>query len=161
MMDRMKQDLCEVSLTIPLRPPAIDELTCFVEVPIKAPIDRTSPLLYFEWWVVCMWALTRGERVVQTRFNVDEDVCTGDHSCIRLSGCPSLTIKESSDPLKKDPVATVIQSCVGCGHCGEVAHEAILCPSFYRTEIVRNARWYERASSRARRWAIGKLEAWS
>ena len=106
-------------------------------------------------------ALTRGERVVQTRFNVDEDVCTGDHSCIRLSGCPSLTIKESSDPLKKDPVATVIQSCVGCGHCGEVAHEAILCPSFYRTEIVRNARWYERASSRARRWAIGKLEAWS
>ena len=29
-----------------------------------------------------------GERVVRARFGVDEDTCTGDHSCIRLSGCP-------------------------------------------------------------------------
>lgn len=33
--------------------------------------------------------LKRGERVVRTRFGIDDDVCTGDHSCIRLSGCPS------------------------------------------------------------------------
>ena len=32
-----------------------------------------------------------GERVVRERFGVDADTCTGDHSCIRLSGCPSLT----------------------------------------------------------------------
>jgi indolepyruvate ferredoxin oxidoreductase alpha subunit len=25
------------------------------------------------------------------QFGVDDDVCTGDHSCIRLSGCPTLT----------------------------------------------------------------------
>ena len=39
---------------------------------------------------------TRGERVVRERFGVDSDTCTGDHSCIRLSGCPSLTIKRQS-----------------------------------------------------------------
>ena len=47
--------------------------------------------------------LAAGERVVRTRFGVDEEVCTGDHSCIRLSGCPSLTIKPSEDPLRTDP----------------------------------------------------------
>jgi indolepyruvate ferredoxin oxidoreductase alpha subunit len=79
-----------------------------------------------------------GKRVVRERFGVDEDTCTGDHSCIRLSGCPSLTIKPTSDPLRKDPVATVLDSCVGCGLCGEVAHAAVLCPSFFRADIISN-----------------------
>jgi NAD-dependent dihydropyrimidine dehydrogenase PreA subunit len=92
--------------------------------------------------------LKRGERVVRTRFGVDDEICTGDHSCIRLSGCPSLTVKPSPDPLRTDPVATVIESCVGCGLCGEVAHAAVLCPSFYRAEIVRNATWRERTKHR-------------
>jgi indolepyruvate ferredoxin oxidoreductase, alpha subunit len=65
--------------------------------------------------------LARGERVVRTRYGIDDDLCTGDHSCIRLSGCPSLTVKPNPDPLRRDPVATVIDSCVGCGLCGEVA----------------------------------------
>ena len=77
----------------------------------------------------------RGERVVRERFGVDADTCTGDHSCIRLSGCPSLTIKPNPDPLRTDPVATVLDSCVGCGVCGEVSHAAVLCPSFYRAAI--------------------------
>src|SRR5689334_21536859 len=47
----------------------------------------------------------RGERVVRTRFGVDDEVCTGDHSCIRLSGCPSLVVKPSPDALRSDPVA--------------------------------------------------------
>ena len=68
--------------------------------------------------------------MVRERFGVDADTCTGDHSCIRLSGCPSLTISANPDPLRKDPVATVLDSCVGCGLCGEVAHAAVLCPSF-------------------------------
>ena len=89
-------------------------------------------------------SLKAGERVVRTRFGVDEDVCSGDHSCIRLSGCPSLTIKDSSDPLKVDPVAHVNNGCVGCGLCGEVAHAAILCPSFFRAEIVQNPSWWDR-----------------
>ena len=89
--------------------------------------------------------LERGERVTRTRYGVDDEICTGDHSCIRLSGCPSLTVKPSTDPLRSDPVATVIESCVGCGLCGEVAHAAVLCPSFYRAEIVRNATWRDRA----------------
>ena len=79
------------------------------------------------------------------RFGVDDEICTGDHSCIRLSGCPSLTVKPNPDPLRSDPVATVIESCVGCGLCGEVAHAAVLCPSFYRAEIIRNPNWWDRA----------------
>src|SRR5260221_14767939 len=94
--------------------------------------------------------LKRGERVVRTRYGVDDEVCTGDHSCIRLSGCPSLVVKPSTDPLRTDPIATVIESCVGCGLCGEVAHAAVLCPSFYRADIVRNATWRDRALFRVR-----------
>ncbi|MFL6799425.1 MAG: thiamine pyrophosphate-dependent enzyme [Xanthobacteraceae bacterium] len=107
--------------------------------------------------------LARGERVVRTRFGVDEEICTGDHSCIRLSGCPSLTVKPGSDPLRTDPVATVIESCVGCGLCGEVAHAAVLCPSFYRADIIRNPSRWERGLHRLRRrvisWFDGGREA--
>jgi indolepyruvate ferredoxin oxidoreductase alpha subunit len=102
--------------------------------------------------------LKAGKRVVRTRFGVDEDVCTGDHSCIRLSGCPSLTVKNSSDPLKLDPVAHVNNACVGCGLCGEVAHAAVLCPSFFRAEIVQNANLWDRLLQRARSTVIGWLQ---
>ena len=103
-------------------------------------------------------ALKSGNRVVRTRFGVDEDVCSGDHSCIRLSGCPSLTVKDSSDPLKVDPVAHVNNGCVGCGLCGEVAHAAILCPSFFRAEIVQNPTWWDRLLHRLRSGVIGWLQ---
>ncbi len=102
--------------------------------------------------------LKRGERVLRTRFGVDEDTCSGDHSCIRLSGCPSLTIKASSDPLKVDPVAHVNNDCVGCGLCGEVSHAAILCPSFYRAEIVQNASAWDRLKARLRARFINMLQ---
>jgi indolepyruvate ferredoxin oxidoreductase alpha subunit len=101
--------------------------------------------------------LQRGERVTRTRYGVDDEICTGDHSCIRLSGCPSLTVKPSPDPLRTDPVATVVESCVGCGLCGEVAHAAVLCPSFYRAEIVRNATSRDRTIFRLRQKVIGWL----
>jgi indolepyruvate ferredoxin oxidoreductase, alpha subunit len=101
--------------------------------------------------------LERGERVVRVRFGVDDEICTGDHSCIRLSGCPSLTVKPNPDPLRSDPVATVIESCVGCGLCGEVAHAAVLCPSFYRAEIIRNPNLWDRALHRLRQAIIGWL----
>ncbi|MEO8158689.1 MAG: thiamine pyrophosphate-dependent enzyme, partial [Betaproteobacteria bacterium] len=100
--------------------------------------------------------LKAGKRVVRVRYGVDEDVCTGDHACIRLSGCPTLTLKDSPDPLRVDPVATVIDGCVGCGLCGENAHAATLCPSFYRAEIIRNAHWHERLLGAAR----GTLLRW-
>ena len=80
----------------------------------------------------------------RVRYGVDEDTCTGDHSCIRLSGCPTLTVKDNPDPLRSDPVATVIDGCVGCGLCGENAHAAVLCPSFYRAEVVHNPNAWER-----------------
>jgi indolepyruvate ferredoxin oxidoreductase alpha subunit len=101
--------------------------------------------------------LKRGERVVKTRFGVDDEICTGDHSCIRLSGCPSLTVKPNPDPLRTDPVATVIESCVGCGLCGEVAHVAVLCPSFYRTDVISNPNWWDRTLFQLRRSVISAL----
>ena len=94
--------------------------------------------------------LKRGERVVRTRFGVDDEVCTGDHSCIRLSGCPSLVVKPNPDPLRSDPVAHVNNGCVGCGLCGEVADAAVLCPSFYKADIVQNATWWDRLKWRFR-----------
>ena len=85
-----------------------------------------------------------GKRVVRTRFWIDPEVCTGDHSCIRLSGCPSLTIKPNEDPLRTDPVAHVNNDCVGCGLCGEVAHAAQLCPSFAQIDIIQNPSAWDR-----------------
>lgn len=93
-------------------------------------------------WIASL--LKKGERVERVKYGVDEDVCNGDHACIRLSGCPTLTLKDNPDPLKVDPVATVIDGCVGCGLCGANAHAATLCPSFYRAEIVQNPKWHER-----------------
>jgi indolepyruvate ferredoxin oxidoreductase alpha subunit len=101
--------------------------------------------------------LKRGERVVRTRFGVDDEVCTGDHSCIRLSGCPSLVVKPSPDPLRTDPVAHVNNGCVGCGLCGEVADAAVLCPSFYKADIIQNPTWWDRFVWRLRSAVIGAL----
>jgi indolepyruvate ferredoxin oxidoreductase, alpha subunit len=59
--------------------------------------------------------------------------------------------------LRVDPVAHVNNDCVGCGLCGEVADAAVLCPSFWRADIVQNPRWLDRAFFRLRQWAIGAL----
>ncbi len=98
--------------------------------------------------------LKAGKRATRERFGIDDDTCTGDHSCIRLSGCPSLTIKPNPDPLRTDPIAHVNTGCVGCGLCGEVAHAAILCPSFYKAEIIYNAGAFERLVARVRKAVI-------
>jgi indolepyruvate ferredoxin oxidoreductase, alpha subunit len=103
-------------------------------------------------------AISAGRRVVRERFGVDSDTCTGDHSCIRLSGCPSLSIKANPDPLRTDPVATVLDSCVGCGVCGEVSHAAVLCPSFYKARIVSNPTAWDRFLARVRAAVIGALQ---
>jgi indolepyruvate ferredoxin oxidoreductase alpha subunit len=104
-------------------------------------------------------AVQRGERVVKEKFGVDAAVCSGDHACMRLSGCPSLTLKNSGDPLKPDPVAHVDDGCVACGHCGEVADAAVLCPSFYRVEWVRNPSRWERTVDGWRRRVVGWFQA--
>ncbi len=102
-------------------------------------------------------AAREGKRVERDRFGVDSDTCTGDHSCIRLSGCPSLTVKPNPDKLRQDPVASVQESCVGCGLCGEVAHAAVLCPSFYRARIVSNPSRWERWRAQVSATVIGWL----
>lgn len=102
-------------------------------------------------------AISEGRRVEAPRFGVDEDICTGDHACIRLSGCPSLSLKKLDDPLRDDPVASIDQTCVGCGNCGEVADAAVLCPSFYRAGIVNNPSKLEARVGRWRQSVIGWL----
>ena len=112
-------------------------------------------------------AINDGARVEVPRFGVDADICTGDHACIRLSGCPSLSLKTLDDPLRDDPIAHIDQSCVGCGNCGEVADAAVLCPSFYRADVVHNPtgfeKWRQALSARVIGWlqarrAAGRLE---
>jgi len=104
-------------------------------------------------------AIKEGRRVEAPRFGVDEAICTGDHACIRLSGCPSLSLKKLDDPLRDDPVASIDQSCVGCGNCGEVADAAVLCPSFYRADVVHNPGPWERRKAAFRARIIGWLQA--
>mgnify|MGYP003625038841 FL=1 len=101
-------------------------------------------------------AISEGQRTSIPRFGVDPDICTGDHACIRLSGCPSLSLKKLDDPLRDDPVAHIDQSCVGCGNCGEVADTAILCPSFYQVDMVHNPKRHEVWRTRQR----NKVVAW-
>jgi indolepyruvate ferredoxin oxidoreductase, alpha subunit len=103
-------------------------------------------------------AVAEGKRVVREKFGVDPDTCTGDHSCIRLSGCPSLSIKANPDPLRTDPVAHVLDSCVGCGNCGDVSHAAVLCPSFYKAQIVSNPSWWDRTRDRVGGAVVGWLQ---
>ncbi len=104
-------------------------------------------------------AISDGKRIVTSRFGVDEDVCSGDHACMRLSGCPSLSVKTLDDPLRDDPVASIDESCVGCGNCGEVADAAILCPSFFRVDTVHNPRPWDRFVARFNRAVIRSLQS--
>ncbi|MBV8614192.1 MAG: indolepyruvate ferredoxin oxidoreductase, partial [Acetobacteraceae bacterium] len=84
-------------------------------------------------------------------------------SCIRLSGGPSLTVKPNPDTLRQDPVASVPKSGVGCGLCGEVAHAAVLCPSFYRATLITNPhrwdRWRARLATSVIGWFNGTAHA--
>ncbi len=103
-------------------------------------------------------AIQDGKRVVRDKFGVDPDTCTGDHSCIRLSGCPSLTLAPNPNPLRREPVTKVINSCVGCGHCGEVSHAAVLCPSFYKASVINNPDNKDTFKQRWRQRVIGLLQ---
>jgi indolepyruvate ferredoxin oxidoreductase alpha subunit len=56
-------------------------------------------------------------------------------------------------------VATVLDGCVGCGLCGENAHAATLCPSFYRAEVIRHPNWRDRAAAKVRGLVAGALRS--
>src|SRR5262249_59677636 len=98
------------------------------------------------------------ERMVRQRLGAEGAVCPGAHACIRLWGCPPLSVKPTADPLKDDPVAAIDNSCVGCGNCGEVAEAAVLCPSFYRADIIVNPSRWDQALARLRATVIGWLQ---
>ena len=52
----------------------------------------------------------------------------------------------------------VINSCVGCGLCGEVSHAAVLCPSFYKASIINNPTRWDHFKARMRGAVIGFLQ---
>ena len=54
--------------------------------------------------------------------------------------------------------AHVDNSGVGCGVGGEVSHAAVLCPSFYKAEIVANPTRWDRTRDRLRAWVIGAVQ---
>jgi indolepyruvate ferredoxin oxidoreductase alpha subunit len=103
-------------------------------------------------------SIASGNRTVKQRFVVDSDTCTGDHACIRISGCPSLTIQPNPDPLRIDPVTHIDNSCVGCGVCGSNVHAAILCPSFTRVQIIFNPTWWDHLIGALRQRVIAWLQ---
>ena len=103
-------------------------------------------------------AINDGKRTLRARFVIDNETCTGDHACIRLSGCPSLTIKPNPDRLRQDPVSYVDNSCVGCGVCGENVHSAVLCPSFSKVDLVHNPSSADKWMNKVRRGYIGWLQ---
>ena len=100
-------------------------------------------------------SIKAGKREIKERFYVEAETCTGDHACIRLSGCPSLTIKPNPDILREDPVAYVDNSCVGCGVCGDNVHAAVLCPSFSRAELIFNPSGWDKFKNTMRQSVIG------
>ena len=51
---------------------------------------------------------------------------------------------------------SVIDGCVGCGLCGENAHAAVLCPSFYRAEVVQNPNAFDKLLFNLRKLFGGK-----
>jgi indolepyruvate ferredoxin oxidoreductase alpha subunit len=55
-------------------------------------------------------------------------------------------------------VAAIDNNCVGCGNCGEVSEAAVLCPSFYRADIIHNPTWFDRFMSNLRRSVISFLQ---
>ena len=59
-------------------------------VPARAPAARQA--------VDAPGSLEAGKRTVRVKYGVDEDTCSGDHSCIRLSGCPTLSVKDERRP---------------------------------------------------------------
>ena len=102
-------------------------------------------------------SIDSGKRTLRARFYVDEDTCTGDHACIRISGCPSLTIKDNPDPLREDPITYIDNSCVGCGGCGSNAHSAVLCPSFVKVDMIFNSTVLDRVVYKLREKVISLL----
>ncbi|MCF8475313.1 MAG: hypothetical protein K9G26_11510, partial [Emcibacter sp.] len=103
-------------------------------------------------------SIKSGNREIKQRFYVESETCTGDHACVRLSGCPSLTIKPNPDILREDPVAYVDNSCVGCGVCGTNVHAAVLCPSFSRADLIFNPSVWDRLKQAFRQTIIGFLQ---
>ncbi|MNT20925.1 hypothetical protein D3C72_1562470 [compost metagenome] len=52
----------------------------------------------------------------------------------------------------------MLDSCVGCGNCGDVSHAAVLCPSFYKAQVVSNPTAWDRFRQRVRTTVIGWLQ---
>jgi len=99
--------------------------------------------------------LKSGGRVESLRKLVDPEVCIGDHSCMKLVGCPSLTLAPAKNSLRiGEYIAQTIKSCTGLGHCLQAAKEDKLCPSFVEVKKITNPTISERAIFKIRQSVI-------
>ncbi len=104
-------------------------------------------------------AIKDGERVVRERFGVD-----AGHLHRRSLLHPPLGLPVADDHAEPRSVAQ------RSGHagrstpasaaalCGEVAHAAVLCPSFYRASIINNPTGWDRFKAQVRDAVIGFLQ---
>ena len=99
-------------------------------------------------------AIKAGQQVEIDRLGVDEEVCVGDHACMRFNGCPSLTLKEGPNSLRTAPIAAIDTTCVGCGVCGEITTAAQLCPSFFKVTKIENPGWLEKIKASVTRLLV-------
>ena len=104
-------------------------------------------------------AIARGQRVSCARGSAS--MRTPAPAIIPASGCPAVPRSPSVRTRTRCgtiPIAHVDNSCVGCGLCGEVAHAAVLCPSFYRAQLVFNPTRWDRLLAALRGAIIGFLQ---
>jgi indolepyruvate ferredoxin oxidoreductase alpha subunit len=99
------------------------------------------------------------KRIAVRRLGVDAEVCTGDRSCIGFSGCPSMSIAENPNSLRRCSVLSIDADCTGCRLCGGIAEVARLCPSFYEALRVKNPSPWERLRSSVESLFIAPLKA--
>lgn len=84
----------------------------------------------------------------QARMGVDPEICSGDRSCMRLNGCPALTVAAREDPVREGSVTHIDETCAACSLCAEAAQCIPLCPSFHRARGTINPGFARRLRGR-------------
>ncbi len=102
--------------------------------------------------------ITKGVRVEQVKYKIDEKICSGCFPCEKYSGCPSVTVVKNPNPLRTGYIKQTEETCTGCGVCG-ITSIFGLCPSTYRVTEIHNPSMLERLRFRVSQSIIGMLRS--
>ena len=90
-------------------------------------------------------AIKDGKRVVRERFGVDEDVCTGDHACMRLSGCPvAVGQGNRRSAARRSRWRPSTRAASAAATAARSRRRPCSVPSFYRADIISNPNGWDR-----------------